>query len=307
MKTIAHPNTQTNPNQHVSPLNSYMRQEKFEKLFCETPERTSPSPSGLHIGQYKAIFSDPDLAQVETLAINIPFQYGFSYKRWQNSTHIMLKKEALPYIHQLRIIQLFEADFNASLKILYSHRMMPHGDKNNFSGEQAQGAQKGRTPQDLIINLQYTAINSAVTRTPISYCFNDQKGNFDKIRHNSNGVLQRRMGMSKEATLTTTKTLSHMKHKIRTAHGLSKGYISPSLEMVGSGQDSGHGSASNHVQSVPIINSLSQMTKGSFMIDPTGSRKNKQHAVGWIDNVTLKESSHPTITYRQMLISITTT
>ena len=163
MKAITHPNTQTNPNKHVPLLQSYIKQEKFERLFRETPERTSSSPSGLHIGQYKAIFSDQELAAIETLAINIPFQYGFSYERWQNSTHIMLKKEALPYIHRLRIIQLFEADFNAALKILYSHRMMPHGDKTNFSGEQAQGARKGRTPQDLIINLQYTAINSEVT------------------------------------------------------------------------------------------------------------------------------------------------
>lgn len=136
MKAIMHPNIQTNSNRHVSPLNTYIKQEKFEKLFCKTQERTSSSLSGLHIGQYKAIFSDPDLAQVETLAINIPFQYGFSYERWQHSTHIMLKKEALPYIHRLRIIQLFEADFNAALKILYSHRMMPHGDKNKLKASE---------------------------------------------------------------------------------------------------------------------------------------------------------------------------
>lgn len=114
------------------------------------------------------------------------------------------------------------------------------------------------------------------------------------------------MGMSKAATFTTAKTLSHMKHKIRTAHGLSKGFISPIPEMAGSGQGFGHGPASNHVQSVPMINSLSRMTQGSFMTDPTGSRTNKQHAVGWIDDVTLKESYHPIITYKQMLISIAT-
>lgn len=98
-----------------------------------------------------------------------------------------------------------------------------------------------------------------------------------------------------------------MKHKIRTAHGTSKGFISPSPEMAGSGQGSGHGPASNHVQSVPMITSLSRMMKGCTMVDPTGMKKNKQHAVGWIDNVTLKESYHPTVTYKQMLISITTT
>ena len=98
-----------------------------------------------------------------------------------------------------------------------------------------------------------------------------------------------------------------MEHKIRTAHGISKESISPCIEMAGSGQGSGHGPASNHVQSVPMITSLSRMTRGSSMVDPTGLRKNKQHAVGWIDDVTLKESYPPYITYRQMLASITST
>lgn len=184
---------------------------------------------------------------------------------------------------------------------------MKHGERHNFSGEQAQGAREGRTPHDLIINLQYTALNSKITRTPICYCFNDQKGNFDRIRHNLNGVLQRRMGMPKAATITTAKTLSHMEHKIQTAHGLSKRSIHPTIEMAGSGQGSGHGPSSNHVQSVPMITSLSRMTQRSLMVDPTGQRKNKQHAVGWIDDVTLKESYPPNITYRQMLQSITAT
>lgn len=219
----------------------------------------------------------------------------------------MLKKEKLPYIHRLRIIQLFEADFNAALKIFYSKKMMPHGDKHNFSGEQAQGARKGCTIHDLISNLRYTAINSELARTPTTYCFNDQVGNFDHIRHNLNAVLQCRMGIPKQVTLTTAKTLSHMEHRVRTVHGDSKKCIHPSIEIAGSGQGSGHGTASNHVQSVPMIKSLSRMTKRCSMTDPTGTRKNKQHVVGWIDDVTIKENYPPHITYQQMLSSITLT
>ena len=199
IQSLIHPN-QTGKKQ--PDINTLIIREDFQSLFKETRERTSSSPSGIHMGHYKAAALDDYLSDVESLALTIPFKYGFSLPRWQQSIHAMLRKETLPYIHRLRIIQLFEADFNGAMKILYSRRMMPHGDKHGFSGEQAQGGRQGRTTHDLISNLQYTSINSELTRRPMTLCFNDQKGNFDRIRLNMNSVASRRMGMTKEATLT---------------------------------------------------------------------------------------------------------
>lgn len=261
----------------------------------------SSSPSGLHYGHHKAAILDEELSEIEALAISIPFRHGFSYERWQKSIHCMLRKEEKPYIHRLRIIQLFEADFNIGLKIIYSRRMMKQGEKFLFSGEQAQGGRQGRTAHDHLSNLQYTAINAAVTRTPIVFCFNNQKGNFDRIRLNVNSIGSRRMGTPKNATLAHASTLCNMKHQIRTIFGDSSDCIQPHPEIAGIGQGSGNGTPGNHVQSIPMMDVLQQKTRGCTITDPTGQITTTQHAVGWIDDVTNK-ISFPATTAFQIII-----
>ena len=168
--------------------------------------------------------------------------------------------------------------------------MMPHGDKCGFSGEQAQGGHQEQTTHDLISNLQYTAINSKLTRQPVAYCFNNQKGNFDRIRLNLNLVASRCMGMPRNATLTHSKTLCNMAHTVRTSNGYSTNKILPDPQMGGIGQGSGGGPPCNHVQTIPMINTLGKLTQGCTMFDPTRKRRNKQHVVGWVDDNTNKES-----------------
>jgi hypothetical protein len=73
-------------------------------------ESTSTSPSGHHLGHYKAIVSDPDLKLqkpkdlhlreretnfVEALVklLNIPLQHQFAPKRWCTSITVMIEKD----------------------------------------------------------------------------------------------------------------------------------------------------------------------------------------------------------------------
>jgi hypothetical protein len=91
---------------------------EFRATFRKTRESTSCGPSGLNMSYWKACSEDDDIARVQSFFIEKAFRYGFSYPRWQVSWHCMLKKKAIPYIHCLCIIQLFEGDFNGALKYL---------------------------------------------------------------------------------------------------------------------------------------------------------------------------------------------
>jgi hypothetical protein len=82
-------------------------------------ESTSASPSGCHLGHYKAIVTDPDLKKqdpekshlreretnfVSALVkmLNLPLKYGFAPKRWCTSVTIMIEKDpGNPRIEQL--------------------------------------------------------------------------------------------------------------------------------------------------------------------------------------------------------------
>jgi hypothetical protein len=105
-------------------------------------ERTSTSPSGRHLGHYKAIVNDLDLEKqdpekshlrerktnfVSALVklLNIPIKYGFAPKHWCTSVTVMIEKDpGNPRIERLRVIHPFEANYNLSLKLLWGKRLV---------------------------------------------------------------------------------------------------------------------------------------------------------------------------------------
>jgi hypothetical protein len=94
-------------------------EEEYVKAYRVAKESTSSSPSGRHIGHYKVVLKAPDLIQVHTAMMSLPYQVGFAPHRWTNVTDIMLEKEpGNSRCHRLHILALFENDFNQSKRIL---------------------------------------------------------------------------------------------------------------------------------------------------------------------------------------------
>ena len=52
-------------------------------------------------------------------------QSGLAVSRWSNATNVLIEKDAgSPQINRLRIIHLFEADFNFFLKLQWGKRLI---------------------------------------------------------------------------------------------------------------------------------------------------------------------------------------
>ena len=87
-------------------------------------ERTSSSPSGLHVGHWKCASADENLNWLNTSMANIPFLSGYSPRRWQNGINVMLEKKKGNFrVDKLRTILLFEADFNLNNKYIGRNMM----------------------------------------------------------------------------------------------------------------------------------------------------------------------------------------
>ena len=89
---------------------------EFRETFSKkTREDTVCGPSGITIQFYQMFCLDDDLAKLHAIFIYLPFRYGFSLNRWQNSVHFMLMKIDVPLWEKLQIIQLLKGDFNGGL------------------------------------------------------------------------------------------------------------------------------------------------------------------------------------------------
>ena len=86
-----------------------MSDEEYRSMFNHTKEETASVPP-LHYGHFKAACESDELLHVNLIFMNTPFQYGFALTRWKKSMHCMIQKEELPYITQLRIVQLYAAN-----------------------------------------------------------------------------------------------------------------------------------------------------------------------------------------------------
>ena len=99
----------------VPQIQSTMTEDQVQNGFKTWRETTSTSPSGRHLGHYRALVTDDTLRYCLTTFLNIAITNGISITRWQHAANVMIEKDkGRPNINRLRIIHLFEADLNLS-------------------------------------------------------------------------------------------------------------------------------------------------------------------------------------------------
>jgi hypothetical protein len=86
-------------------IKSTLSEEDIIRGITRWKESTSTSPSGRHLGHYKAIIQEPILLRCLTKFMHIAIKSGTAVKQWSQATNVMLEKDSgNPCIHRLRII-----------------------------------------------------------------------------------------------------------------------------------------------------------------------------------------------------------
>ena len=121
----------------------------MKEQFQKWRERTSTSPSKIHLGHYKCILV-PDnnkdditisnfnnnMLHIHNVMINSSLSLGALLNRWTTSEVIMISKEPNNIqSNNLRLINLYEADYNLVLKLFCPHKATKLTDKLDLLGE----------------------------------------------------------------------------------------------------------------------------------------------------------------------------
>ena len=134
-------------------------------------------------------------------------------------------KKNHPFSQKMRIIQLFEGDFNAGLKHLLGEKLMWHLHNNKLIDNEIFGSRKGKTGHEALISLQLLADHSRTWKKNVALLFNDADGCYDRIPPNLAEIALRRLGCPISIAKAHTKAQRLMRHHVKTSTGVSEGYI----------------------------------------------------------------------------------
>ena len=177
------------------------------------------------MSHWKVAVQSEEIMEVHATMTWAAFSLGYSYQRWNISFHSMLMKLKRPYVTKLRIIQIFEGDMNGGLKYLFGKELMKLLVKDGVIDAQAYGSVPGRDPLEAMKLLQYMYDNHRLLKKDLAVVFNDAAGCYDRIRANQAEICSRRVGCSTDLAKTHTAIQTNMIHYVKTAAGISKGFI----------------------------------------------------------------------------------
>jgi len=214
----------TNIDTPTDTLQIELTTEQFRKAVKIRRERTSSSPSGRHIGHYKAALLSERLTNFHTNMINFARKHNCPPERWMVYLQLRLEKLAgIPRTDKLRMIQLAEFDMNLQFGITIGREMIWNIEDNGlFEKIPQDGARPNRTSQTCGIRkvlsrdyIRVMKINAALIVTDLSKCY-------DSIHPGLAVICAQRHGVPKPITDLKLNILRRMSFKLKTAYGIAK-------------------------------------------------------------------------------------
>ena len=253
------------------PIDTFLTESDVLKGFQSWKETTSTSPSGRHLGHYKSLVQHPLLLDCFVKFMNIVIARGIAVPRWCNATSVMIEKDAgNPRIHRLRIIHLFEADFNFFLKIQWGHRLLRRAVELDLLHDSQHGSTPGKTTMDPIMLNQLTADLCRILKHDLARFDNDASACYDRIIVALGMLAARRCGMPHNAIKLHSEALQFMRYTVKTVYGVSEiNYAGTEFEpLFGTGQRSGASPAVWLSMVVVLLHTLDRIIPDRMNFDP---------------------------------------
>jgi len=105
------------------------------------------------------------------------------------------EKPGVPQTDKIRIIHLFEADYNLMLKLIWGQCLVQHAEHLNAYSDSQYGSHPGRSAIDATAIRDTAFEYSRVTRNPMGLIDNDAAACYDRIVTNIAAIACQRLGL----------------------------------------------------------------------------------------------------------------
>jgi len=268
-------------------------------------ETTSTSPSGRHLGRYKALYAkgphkkhseeteelhqkQRNIIQAIIMIINQCIELGHILERWKTIVNTMIFKDQNNYkIHRLRVIHIYEADFNLILAIKW-RQLLHSAESRNLLHRGLFGGRPGCEAQSLTLLEELKYDISYTSRRAIFHFDNDATSCYDRIIVSLASLVNRRFGQHRQIVIIHANTLQQAKFHLRTQLGNSESSYTHCAKhpIYGSGQGSGNSPCIWLFISSSLCEAHDRLSYGATFVTPDQSINAKISIVGFVDDCT---------------------
>lgn len=261
---------------HVPKLSDKYDLDTMISGFANWKEQTTTSPSGKHLGIYKSlivahklnIYTDKEkeflqnnpvsktgiaftsiatkLLQIQCNIMNIAIQQTHPLERWKLVHNFFLEKiPGKPLIGKLRVIHIFEADYNLLLKYFISKKATHHAIYHKTTATEQSGGRPNCTAIDEAVRTVVTFETCRLQRISGGVIYNDAKACFDRVIENISNLTCLNAGAPIKVLDLHSQTIHSMQYIIKHKQGLSptaNGHLKPD-PFYGVGQGAGDAGA----------------------------------------------------------------
>jgi hypothetical protein len=284
-------------------LGNKISSSSFRKRLLRWDERTTTSPSGLHLGHAKALVvplhldatseagillraQQQDLFSAHLSLVNYALQHGHSYTRWKTIVTVMIEKDpGNTKIHRLRVIHLYEFDLGACMAILWKD-MMASSETRGTINEGQFGGRKGREATNLALAEELKIDICLASRKSLVNFDNDAASCYDRILASIASLIGRKKGLHRLVTLVHAKTLEDAKYRLKTALGVSDSDYShdDAFPIYGTGQGSTNSPPIWIIISSTLFDIHLEKANGATFCSPDRSVEIAFSIVGFVDD-----------------------
>lgn len=290
----------------TQPLQAKISEPDFVGKIQSWNESTSTSPSGLHLGHYKALVArheyselhpeDPlrikwdqmqsDLRDIHLTLLNYALQRGYSYLRWQQVSNAMLfKEENNIKIHRTRVIHIYEADYNLAIGMQWRLALYQSEDLHLLNAGQY-GSRPHRNAHDPIFIEEFQLEISRATRKSLVQINYDATSCYDRIIPNLAALVSRKFGVPQSVVLSNVTTLQKAQYRLKTELGTSKEYYQhdTTYPIYGTGQGSGNSPMIWCFLSSILFDCYETQAIGAVYEPPDRSSRTHIQMIGYVDD-----------------------
>ncbi len=225
--------------QELDCLPSQITKHEFLDALKVWNKGTSTSPSDINLGHYHALFRrhkyKPDtpeaklfeakreqLVQAQLALLNYSLKFSHSFQRWKTIVNVMILKEpGNTKIHRLRVIHIYEADYNLLLGVKW-RQLLHRAEDNELINDGCYGSRPGREARTVVFMEIMQMEISRGSRKPFIKFDNDATSCYDRIIPGTAMLISRKYGLHRNVAAVCGKTLATAHYKVKTMLGISE-------------------------------------------------------------------------------------